>query len=262
MILDFSYDMRVSFSAPVTDHHYSLMCFPRDTCRQRIPRLSLTVAPDEERAEDVDCFGNRILHGLTIGPHDSFCVRLQGRAQTGLAPHEHRDTDGLDLFRVPSRFTQPGPAIRRLYAALNGEAPAAVYERVHWFMRALHDRLVYQPGATDIHTTAEQALEQGRGVCQDYAHIFLALLRLAGIPARYVVGMMEGEGQSHAWVEAHCKGYWYGFDPTNRLLVDDRYVKISHGRDYGDCIVTRGVFRGAAQQEQQVKVTVTQGSEA
>jgi transglutaminase-like putative cysteine protease len=86
----------------------------------------------------------------------------------------------------------------------------------------------------------------------------IALLRMSGIPARYVVGMMMGEGFSHAWVEALIDGEWIGFDPTNDKNVDDTYIKISNGRDYQDCIVNRGVFYGCVTQNQNIKVIVSE----
>lgn len=86
----------------------------------------------------------------------------------------------------------------------------------------------------------------------------LSLLRMEGIPARYVVGMMLGEGASHAWVEVLCNGYWYGFDPTNDKLVNEEYIRVSCGRDAGDCSVIRGTFYGLVAQMQQERVVVEQ----
>lgn len=120
----------------------------------------------------------------------------------------------------------------------------------------LHQSFVYDSAATQIHETAENALALGRGVCQDYTHIMLSLLREEGIPARYVVGMMIGEGASHAWVEALCNGCWYGFDPTNNKLVNDEYIRVSCGRDSSDCSVIRGKFYGYVTQRQTETVTV------
>ena len=101
-----------------------------------------------------------------------------------------------------------------------------------------------------------QALEGGGGVCQDYAHIFLALCRLMGIPARYVAGMMVGEGATHAWTEVWILGAWIGFDPTNNRLAGDHYIKLSHGRDFGDCTIDKGCFKGFAAQKQNIYVKV------
>ena len=84
----------------------------------------------------------------------------------------------------------------------------------------------------------------------------LCLLRMEGISARYVTGMMLGEGASHAWGEALCNGYWYGFDPTNNLLVDDAYIRVGCGRDSADCSIIRGTFYGLASQVQRECVTV------
>ena len=123
-------------------------------------------------------------------------------------------------------------------------------------MHKLHQDLSYEKGVTTFQTTAEEAMKLKKGVCQDYAHILIALLRMMKIPARYVVGMMIGEGFSHAWVEMEADGRWYGLDPTNDVLVGENYIKISHGRDYNDCIVNKGVFTGMASQKQDISVIV------
>lgn len=257
MELSFSYDMHTGFSSPVTDHHYALLCLPGDTARQRVLSLTAQVQPGGARSSDVDFFGNRKLYGLVAAPHREFRVRVEGRVQTGLAPHEHYETQGLELFLAPSKYTVPGPALRALQAELLPQLPTSPYDRALFLLHALHRRFPYVPGSTHVHTTAEEALAGGGGVCQDYAHIFISLLRQNSIPARYVVGMLPGEGQSHAWAEANCRGYWYGLAPTNDCLADDTYIKISHGRDYRDCIVSRGVFRGRTQQTVTVAVRVS-----
>ena len=114
---------------------------------------------------------------------------------------------------------------------------------------------------TDMKTTAEQALNGGMGVCQDYAHIMLSLCRIERIPCRYVTGMMMGEGSSHAWVEIWDERKWIGFDPTNRKRVNDEYIKISNGRDFADCLVNQGIFTGNVTQEQEIEVIVEEFSE-
>lgn len=128
-------------------------------------------------------------------------------------------------------------------------------------MHALHRDFRYQKAATNVSTTAEEAMERGAGVCQDYAHIFLSLLRLAGIPCRYVTGMLQGEGESHAWVEAALGEYWYGLDPTNDCAVAGSHVKLASGRDYADCRISQGVFYGGGEQRQSVQVSVQNRNE-
>ncbi|MCD8104228.1 MAG: transglutaminase family protein [Lachnospiraceae bacterium] len=127
-------------------------------------------------------------------------------------------------------------------------------------MHTLYENFSYVKGVTDVHTTAEEAMALGKGVCQDYAHILLSLCRIYKIPCRYVVGMLIGEGLSHAWVEVCDSGYWYALDPTNNLIVDDAHIKISSGRDYHDCIVSQGVFVGRTKQTQTVAVRVKEAN--
>ena len=107
-----------------------------------------------------------------------------------------------------------------------------------------------------MRTTAEEAFMQRKGVCQDYAHIFIALCHLAKIPARYVAGMMVGEGFSHAWVEILSDGVWYAIDPTHACMANDTYIKISVGRDAEDCMINKGIMKGGGTQLQTVRVLV------
>jgi len=96
----------------------------------------------------------------------------------------------------------------------------------------------------------------GKGVCQDYAHIYITLLRIMGIPARYVCGMLIGEGVSHAWAEALCEKRWIGFDPTNDCLISDSHIKLGDGRDASECAINRGIIWGGGTQMQEISVAV------
>jgi transglutaminase-like putative cysteine protease len=120
----------------------------------------------------------------------------------------------------------------------------------------INSLITYQGGVTGIGTTAEEALCLGKGVCQDYAHIMISLCRLNGVPARYAAGFIEGEGFSHAWVEYYADGAWHGYDPTHNVKIAINYIKIAQGRDYGDCAIDKGVFRGVAFQDLEVIVKV------
>ena len=123
-------------------------------------------------------------------------------------------------------------------------------------MQELRKRFTYQSGATNINTTAEEALTLGKGVCQDFAHMQIAVCRALSVPARYVVGMQEGTGETHAWVEIYDNGIWVGIDPTNHKMVNDRYLTLSHGRDFADCGINRGLFVGGGTQTQTVEASV------
>jgi transglutaminase-like putative cysteine protease len=127
-------------------------------------------------------------------------------------------------------------------------------------------RLQYQAGATDVRTSALEALEQGQGVCQDFAHLTLAVLRALGIPARYVSGYLHpspdaavGEvvtGQSHAWVE-WWSGEWCAWDPTHGVAIGERHVLVARGRDYADVPPLKGIYHGAPAVAHQVEVQLT-----
>ena len=261
MILNFVYETQLEFSRAVTEHHYSIRCFPQNTLRQKICAASLVVEPAGIQLSEVDFFGGRIVSGFIEQPHSSFRITLSGSAMTGLDISEHEDFENLELFRCQSPYTAPGHEIRSFFEKLSGskEFPDTTYSQALFLMHCLHEKLRYVPRSTDVHTTAEQAFSKGCGVCQDYSHVLLSLMRLAGIPCRYVVGLMTGEGQSHAWVEGNFKGHWYGLDPANNQLTDGNYIKISHGRDWHNCIVSRGVFKtpfGLTEQKQTVNVSV------
>jgi transglutaminase-like putative cysteine protease len=140
--------------------------------------------------------------------------------------------------------------------------PAAVVEAASAWTR---EHLVYEPGATDVSTTASGALDVGRGVCQDFVHVAIALLRACGIPARYASGYLHPDdaaqigdtvtGQSHAWLEAWL-GDWYPVDPTSGVEVGERHVLVARGRDYGDVSPLKGVFHGPPDLSVDVRVAI------
>ncbi|MBQ6622628.1 MAG: transglutaminase family protein [Mogibacterium sp.] len=261
MLLDFSYETLLRFSGPVADQHFSLLCLPRETERQSVLSTEIRVQPEAPVQTDIDGFGNPMLYGLIRTPHDRFRLTVTGQVLTRPAPHEEfEDPEDpvLTRWRVPSGFTAPGPALRALRQQWADGAPEDPYGKLLHYGNCVQAALRYEPGTTGVRTTAEEAVRLGTGVCQDYAHVLIALLRMEGIPARYVTGLMTGEGASHAWVEANCRGFWYGIDATNDLLVDEHYIKFAHGRDYADCMISRGIFRNPnALQQMDVTVSVT-----
>lgn len=157
-------------------------------------------------------------------------------------------------FIAQTPFTQPGDAIRALYA--NGPHSGDAMAQALALMHAVRAGVAYMPASTTIATTAEQAACQGCGVCQDHTQIMLSLLRMAGIPGRYVAGLLLGEGRTHAWAEAFIGGRWVGLDATNGTLVQDTHIAIAVGRDHTDCDLNRGVMLGYGGQTQTVYVSV------
>lgn len=254
--------MIIRFDSSVSDHRFALKCIPTNTSRQTIDNLNINIKYADSINYDKDNFGNVSVTGRIIVPHNEFFAEVTGSAVTGIDIFEEYQYDLMQsvIYKYQTANTAPGEELNDFYKSLELEKKDAVYDRVLHIMHSVNKTLEYKKGVTEITTTAEQAMALGCGVCQDYAQIMVALCRMAGIPARYVVGMMTGEGESHAWVEALCGNYWYGFDPTNNQLIDDRYIKISCGRDFNDCSVNKGVFKGFTGQHQNMKVSVTESS--
>lgn len=256
--LKFTYTMELDFSSPVSSHCFALYCLPGDSLRQKITLTEQTIAPADYLSRMTDGFGNIRISGCAAGPHQNFGYCIRGTALT-----EGMITEPGPLhpmYRYPSRYTQYEPEVSAFAAEADRycleKAAQTDLQKAVCVMEYLYTHFEYIPGATNIHTTAGEALRLGHGVCQDYAHIMTAVLRFLNIPARYVSGLMIGEGYTHAWVELYTDGGWYGLDPTNNLHIDGYYIKLAHGRDYGDCPVDKGCFLGNVSQEQRIYVNV------
>jgi transglutaminase-like putative cysteine protease len=167
---------------------------------------------------------------------------------------------------VPSQFARPSPALSALIAEFRIERREDPLTLVRDVRQSVYNGFEYAPKSTQVDSPIDQALEARRGVCQDFAHITIALLREVRIPCRYVSGYLyhrpktrdrSANGATHAWVEALLPGLgWVGVDPTNNLFAGERHVRTAIGRDYADVPPTRGVFKGDAGSELAVAVTV------
>ena len=258
--LKFEYDMKLTFSSPVTDHRFQLRCIPATGPRQQIVDVEMSLEPEVKLERMTDSFDSVVVTGCIPGPHDVFSYSVSGIA---FVDNENTKPETFKpLYRFDSALTVPGPCIDQLIdvcrariAALPAEASPV--ERACAVMDEVYGAFAYTPGATTIRTTAEEALALGQGVCQDYAHVMLAVCRHVGIAARYIAGMLGGEGATHAWVEVYHEGRWVGLDPTHNRMIGDDYITIAHGRDYRDCMLDIGVFSGAnVRQSQWVNVSV------
>lgn len=253
--LHFIYRMELAFSEPASRHEYTLKCFPQSDEIQRITGMTIQLEPKSRHFVSCDSFGNKTLCGMVEKTHRLFEIKVEGIAATGLAQGRPALERMLGTYRYASTYTRAGAALRQ-YKAEHPFSGKRARETAEFYMHRIYQDMTYMPGVTSVDTTAEEAIGLRQGVCQDYAHILIALLRMEHIPARYVVGMMIGEGASHAWVEVEDGGIWYGIDPTNDRLADDGYIHISCGRDAYDCPMNKGVFIGGGTQRQSVSVIV------
>lgn len=260
-VLGFQYQLTLGFDGEASRHSFTLRCIPGDTLRQRIVSIQVALQPDVPLTWDADGFGNITIEGTVHGTHRMFSVSVQGTVEVPSGEPEEPvpecDADECDamVYRYHTPKTEPGPAI----ASFLESAPRCDCDDLSsavGLMHRLHSRFEYRKGVTSSTTTAEEAMAGGAGVCQDFAQILVSLLRCRGIPARYVVGFTVGEGESHAWTEVLFNGVWYGLDPTGDTAVGPRHIKVSHGRDYDDCRINRGVFFGARAVSQDVHALV------
>lgn len=248
---------------------------PADSATQRVTEHQIDVAPGAALTRYRDYWGT-IVHSFDLNqPHRELTVSGSSVVETGVRPEPREGVTWLDLRSdgVQDRWCEF--LSTTLYSALDDEvrhvaegfasAPTpkdAVDGVIGW----IHDEMEYEAGSTTVTTTAPEALRARRGVCQDFAHLALALVRALGIPARYTSGYLhpsdEAElgvvtaGESHAWIETWV-GEWLAHDPTNGRAVGPRHVVVAHGRDYGDVPPLKGVFHGGPAGDLDVQVELT-----
>lgn len=255
--LHFTYEMQIEYSVEVSRCNFTIKCIPKNTARQRIEYVNLNLFPKTSYCTGVDGLHNLQIYGVNEEPHKIFRFEMEGEAVTGLSDYEEDVDENLAMiFKHPHGLNIPGEGIYSYYDKIKPKQGISAYEQAMELMHCLHRDFVYQPYSTNVDTTAEEAFIQGKGVCQDYAHIFISLLHLAGIPARYVTGLIVGEGASHAWVEILYNQKWYGLDPTNDVIVSDEHIKIGVGRDAKDCQINRGIMHGGGLHTQTIHVNV------
>lgn len=234
---DFEFTTRINFDLPIINHNFILKCFPGNDVCQRICDEKLTIEPSCKYSLGKDSFGNITVSGTIAEEHNDFIFSIKGKAVLS----KYKIMDQLDrMYLYPSQKTIMSDEMTEFYNGIT--IPENTFEAAKVISDAVNEYMTYEKGMTDSETPGAEAFKWKKGVCQDYAHITIALMRKAGIPARYVAGFIEGDGETHAWVEYYADGAWYAIDPTNKNVVEYGYIKLSHGRDSYDCSVERGCF--------------------
>ena len=244
---------------------------------QRVVGFGIETEPAAPLSPERDWFGNR-RHVLNVHRrHRSLTItsRFQAELESRQRPEVTGDWDEVrswgrrpeywHLVR-PSRLARPSTALDdyvRRERLQPDDDPAATMRRLS---DRIHRSFAYEPGSTSADSPIEHVLESGRGVCQDFAHVMIAIARSWGVPSRYVSGYLHTTGVpgeqtvasgSHAWVECRLPGAgWVGFDPTNATFSDERHIRVAAGRDYADVSPISGVFQGAGDAKIQVDVIV------
>jgi transglutaminase-like putative cysteine protease len=272
MKLVISHLTRYTYQEPVTDSVNEIRLTPQTDSRQFCLEHTVVIKPNAELFSYEDFFGTKVQSFTLSHPHEELFIKTKSIVVT----YEKDQHQGRPLPLPTEKMIIQSDSFQNRYAEYLIETPytftsfdmkryasnignldstGGIYQLVTMINEAIYTNFTYDPQATDVHTTVEETLKLKRGVCQDFAHLMITVCRFHGIPARYIsgyhfIGDLQGghadyEQASHAWVEAYIPDIgWMGFDPTNNGLINWRYVKIGHGRDYRDIVPIKGVYRG------------------
>lgn len=266
MRLAIRHTTRYEFAQPIAHGLQRLRLKPKPTHGQNVIEWDMHLDGAVPQAEYDDHHQNRVTL-VSVEPMTTAvtvtCSGLIDTADNNGIVGPHVGNMPLWCFLGQTPLTRPGAGLRALVASLETDR-GNLLERLHELSRAILAAVRYAVGGTTTDTSAEQALQAGAGVCQDHAHIFIGAARLMGVPARYVSGylMMDDrveQDAGHAWAEAHVEGLgWLGFDVSNGISPDARYVRVATGRDYREAAPVTGVSVGAGETLLRVTLAVEQ----
>jgi transglutaminase-like putative cysteine protease len=267
------------YAEPVTDNLNALRVKPATTPHQRVDDFGVRVEPETRLHQHLDYYGTTVIEFGISRPHEQLAIDVRARVATTppAAPPETSWEPVEDAgyavqggeYRLPFGGEPDSGVLDELTGATRAATPAATLRAV---AELIPERFEYRAGVTYVGSTVEDLLAAGAGVCQDFAHLALVLLRRHGLAARYVSGYLfapngdsadSAEVDTHAWTEAlipagaGAEPVWVAADPTNRQLVGEDHVKIGHGRHYSDVPPIKGVYRGGATAELDASVRMT-----
>jgi len=269
------------YDGPVTDNLNALRVRPATTSAQRCDEFHTRIEPEARIARHLDYFGTEVIEFGIPTPHDHLTIDVRARVVTSNPPDPPQGsweslrsasyTGAAGEFALPWHDQPRIAGLENLEGAIAADTPLQTLERL---CQVIPERFEYRPGATYVGSSVEELLDKQAGVCQDFAHLSLVLLRRRGIAARYVSGYLWAapddagseslEVDTHAWVEALLpdseeggEPQWVSIDPTNRRLADSSHVKIGHGRFYADIPPVKGLFIGSATSTLSAAVTLS-----
>ena len=250
MILEFQQRSISRFSQPVRNHAFLLRCKPYENKIQNMVSFNAVVPGCDTMIAQKDSFGNGVVFSNINDFHDCFNVETFGRVEVF---ENEKDTSLNPIFRYPSPLCIWGNEMAEFALSFKD---SDIKKTVKNLCDAVNKKMNYQSGTTCISTNSLDAFKLGSGVCQDYAHVLIALLRSLQIPARYVAGYVKGLSVSHAWTEVFYDGFWHGLDATENSSQLDGYIKIAIGRDASDCPLNRGIFVGNVTETVEIEINV------
>jgi transglutaminase-like putative cysteine protease len=271
---------RFRYSVPVHESVMELRMQPRSEGPQTLRSFQITTNPRAQLYAYTDSLGNAVYHFNVLRAHEELRIEAQAVVERsnstmpatadGLEWQRYNQlnltSDHFDLLE-PSRFARHSTGLDRFMAERGLAKPQGdPLSALKTLNHIIFESFGYESGVTEVHSPIDHALAEGRGVCQDFAHIMIAVARHWGVPARYVSGYLSqrrrnehrsGDDATHAWVEAYLPSFgWIGFDPTNDIMAEERHIRVAVGRDYADVPPTRGTFKGDAESELAISVSV------
>ena len=268
------------YSAPVRESVMELRMQPRSEGPQTLRSFQIATNPRAQLYAYTDHLGNAVYHFNLLREHEELRIEAQAVVEIGDVPQLPDRLDALEWDRYnshnlsddhydmlgPSRFARPSPELLAFVRIAGLEKPPGdPLTALAHLQRTIYDSFEYKSGVTEVDSPIEVALDQRLGVCQDFAHIMITIARLWGIPTRYVSGYLHHKGSrdrsradaTHAWVEGYLPSLgWVGFDPTNNISPRERHIRAAVGRDYADVPPTRGTYKGGADSELSVAVSL------
>jgi transglutaminase-like putative cysteine protease len=270
MILEIQHETRLDYTEPVTEAVAEMRVEPVSDAEQTCCSFNLNVSPPVQIFHYADGFNNRVHHFNLLPAHTQMRVHAASVVQTqprecdlsasraifpvGLSGNA-REIIGFLNYHGPVRLT---PLLTPLIDALTPAPDSRLADLIFRVSHYIHAHFRYAKDVTQASSPIDDVLRHGQGVCQDFAHLMIAILRRFGVPARYVSGYLHRPGkesQSHAWCEAWLPDLgWVGIDPTNDRPADESLVKVAIGRDFTDVPPNKGVYRGQARESISVRV--------
>jgi transglutaminase-like putative cysteine protease len=273
MKLDILHRTRYVYASLVRDSFNDVRLEPPSIPEQTVQSFLLRVLPAVRMKHYTDFYSNWVHHFEIPEAHSYLLIESQSQIITHwpkpiaedarLCPLEKigeaQNIERCFDFLQTSRYVEmEADAWRVALDATDGQTD--VWQAALALMRFTHGFLKYEPNSTHVHTHMSAVIKDRRGVCQDFAHLMIGLCRSVKIPARYISGYLATEAASatHAWVEVFIPGTgWRALDPTHNRQIDETYVKIGHGRDYGDVPPVSGNYRGTLERTMEVEVKIT-----
>ncbi|MGH1354414.1 MAG: transglutaminase family protein [Thalassovita sp.] len=265
MKLNISHVSTYTYDSPDAYALLQLRLKPRDGHGQVVQQWATQIQGGTRQLSFDDEYGNHVDLILVDPEATTVTIACEGTVEVedraGVVG-THKTFTPLWVYEAATPLTAPGKTLRKLVSSVKPMPDEDTLPHMHRLSAAIAEKVSYETGRTDSATTAETALAAGNGVCQDHAHILIASARMLGHPARYVSGylMMDDrveQDATHAWAEIWVKGLgWVGFDISNAICPDDRYVRVAVGRDYRDAAPIHGIRHGSGTEDLHVALKV------